>query len=414
MNNIKTYTMDNKYWKNKPVLKFGETCKNIGFFENIIERDIYKKKEPINLPSYLSWIEIKPNYNINDPIFDCEKNLLKNFLKENYQTFKTNFYYDYTFEQIIWLLGNQFLLLGLINKNTKKIIAIIGGGIKNTTMFTFKNNNCGFVEFICIEDTLRNKGIFYILTDEFIRRLLIMSSNINHGYFITNKKVPSPITKIRYYARPLNYTKLFESDFLKLQDGKNTTMNKFNKIFKINDTLDSNCIKLNDQNIEKIHKIYSEWSLKFNIYIEYNLQSFKERFLGHEFVNSYVFYEDSPENPIDFMSFYYVEYMSKKTNIKIKTAHLIAYSDSNITLSKIIKNMSVICLSDNVDIIFVNDSALIGEYFCLQDRLPDEDSEDDENNQMTEDKFMKIDDNKYLNLFNFQCPRIKTKQLNLL
>jgi hypothetical protein len=400
--------MEHKFWKNKPVMKYGEFANENNIIENIKNREIYKNGDFIKLPNNLEWRE----FILNDTLDITNLSNVIDFLNENYyydnkNTFKMKITYNY----LKWLLGSNGLILCIINKD--KIIGLICGGIKNITLFDNINNLCSFCELLCVDKNYRNKGMSYTLIEQFIKKNIYLN-NTEYGYFITNKKVPSPITTLRTFARPLNYKKIFNSNFLRIQDNKKETLDKFDKIFKIIETnIDTNYIQLNDTYLQQAYDIYNKWNNKFNICINYTFIEFCKKYFEYEYENvkSYVILDDN-NMVVDFFSLLYTNYYSASFNIKV--CHILNYTENKNFLFNIMNNILVICNNDGIDIILTFDYSSINTYLSINNKTPDELSDTDEVNVMNQAKFIKYDKKMHLNLFNYKCSKISPNKVNFL
>jgi len=67
--------------------------------------------------------------------------------------------------------------------------------------------------------SFQKKNICQILIDELTR--LVVKDGTTQGCFTTDRYVPSPTAKLRYFRRPLNYMKLYKFGFSEIEGNEN-------------------------------------------------------------------------------------------------------------------------------------------------------------------------------------------------
>ena len=391
------------FWSNKPVLDFNETVGTSEPFEELIERQVYSSDNPVSLPSVLEWSEI-------DMTSDSDMKNVVSFLREHYLVDVSNkFKLDYTPDFIRWALGSKGFMIALVSKNNKNICGVVGASIKSMTVFDKTKQSIASVDFLCAHPKYRKRKVAFVLIDEIVRR--IVRGGCNVGCFTTNRCVPSPTTVIRYYHRPLHYTKLFDLGFTRLQDSKQTTINKFEKLFNVVAVNDPSYVLMKREDVQQVLKIYYEWMARFNIYTDYDEESFAEYFLGHDFIKTYCIL-DKDKNIVDFVSMYLLPYCIDNNPEKINAGYLLTYTATKESTNQIIKNVLKIASNFNLDVFNVTDIMTIGESILTRERENDEDSDTEEKNKMYEHKFIRGSGKIYFNFFNWKCPRVKPQQIN--
>lgn len=391
------------FWQNKPVLNFDEISGTSEQLENLLERKVYSSDVPVQIPDMFKWTEI-------DISNDNQMQQVVDFLYEHYLVDVTGkFKLNYTVQFLRWALGKNGLMIALVSQKTNSLYGVVGASRKQMTIFDKNNQNVAAVDFLCAHPKCRGKKIAFVLIDEIVRRLVLSGYTI--GCFTTSRCVPSPTTVIRYYHRPLNYSKLFDLQFTRLQNGNPETIKKFNKLFTVVSNNDSRYVQMTKEHVPEVLKLYNEWNAKFNIYVEYDETSFAEYFLNTDVVRSYVI-NDTNGKPIDFVSLYLLPYNVIGREEKIYASYLLSYTSNTESTDQMLKNIVKISANMAMDVLIATDIMTIGESLLTHDREITVDSDTDDKNKMYEHKFIKSSGKLYFNFFNWKCPRIKPRQIN--
>lgn len=394
------------FWKNKPVSNFNDIITKSEIIEEQLDtRAVYSSDESCVLPSVMKWKEIDVNNS-------DEMNKIVKFLNNNYLVSKSNkFMLEYSESIIKWSIGQKGRLLAIVTKSNEIICGVISSTVKNMTVFDKKQDFVSF-DFLCAHPKYRGKKMAYVLIDECIRRSVKDGCGYNAGFFTSSKCVPTPTTIMRFYHRPLNYPKLFRLEFTQLENGRQETINKFDKLFTIVDNQpNSKFVLMTNDQIEEALKLYNSWMSRFNIYCNYDEQSFKETFLNNHFVKTYAILNENCQM-IDFVSFYLLNYSVANSTEHIYGGYLFNYTANTITTNDIIKNVLNICAHINLDVFNTTDIMTIGDTLLTHETNIDEDSDDESVNKMYEHKFLKGSGKLHFNFFNWKCPRIPSKQIN--
>lgn len=393
-----------KFWNNKPVLHFTDISASSSHLENLKDRQIYSSTNQLKLSTSLEW-------KIIDITNDLQMVDVVKFLNMYYREL-TDFNIVYTVEYLRWALTSSGYILAINNKKTNKFCGIICANIKSLTIFDKTTETCN-IQYLCADPAYRNKNISSVLIDEMTR--ILVHKNINVGSFITNRCVPAPISVIRQYYRPLNYRKLFNNKFIQLQDGKESTIKKFETIFNISLNDNARYVLMTDFDVKLALKLYNEYNARFNIYYNYDEQTFKQQFLNNEFVKTYSILDKENGVMVDFISFYVLPYTIKSSSETINAGYLLTYTCNTENTEDIIKNVLKLAVNLNLDLFYIYDMSTFGNTILTQELNNDEDSDAEiEMNKMFELKFLKTPIKVFFNLFNWQCPFIKSKQLNII
>ena len=383
------------FWKNKPVQKFDQmsVCSE-QIEDDLQKRAVYGNNESIKLPESMKWIEIDMNDNESlQKVID--------FLKLYYV--KNKFRSDYTSDFLRWVISSDGFMIAIVDKLSNSICGTIGASIKHITVFD-KTEKFGNVNFLCAHPMYRKKKIAFTLIDEAVRR--IVKRGVNRGCFTTERCVPTPITVMRYYHRPINYLKLQKYGFC--DAGGNPEI--VHKKFEVKNEFPLNCNKMNNTHIKECYKLYRLFISRFNVYCEYSEEEFENMLIDNKFVKSYVVVEN--DKVVDFMSYYVLPYSIENVDEQINCAYLFLHSCNKITGGDMVEKMFQILKINEMDLLHVTDTMLMSDVLLTKELKNAQNSDADDYDNVFEHKFLKGNGKLHFNLFNWKCPEIKPRQIS--
>lgn len=376
-------TWDYKYWSKRSIPKLGEAQATV----NIIDQDLKSKLvTQVKMFSPYSWIEI-------DLSNDKQVDDICTFLNKNYKLDKgDNFRLYYTKEYIRWSLGPKCKMIGI---HCNGIIGgIIAASIKICKIFE-KGLQVADINYLCIHPKLRGKGLAQMFIDEITRNMC--NDNIVVGSFTTQRYIPTPICKTEFYHRPLNYEKLYNANFIRLES--NISLDKGVSTFMIQYKHKHKVVRMGADHYDEVYELLCKYQDKYNFYQEYSREEFEHYFKNSNIVSSYVILNDSGDI-LDFYSYYKLPYYvvgSEKGNKVagyINAVYMHMYTSSSVTQLTIFKS-AVLCayeegndvlnctdIMENIDILFDNFS-----------------------------KFCKGGGYLYYNFYNLTCPQVSPQQI---
>lgn len=388
------------FWKNKPVSTFNDfIVKSEKIEDDLTKRAVYNNNS-IALPAGMVWKFIA----VDD---DKMLNKVISFLQRYYLIdAKEKFRLDYSVDFVKWTLGKEGFMIAIVAESSGTICGVVGTSFKTVTVFD-KVEKFANVNFLCAHPIYRGKKIAFTLIDEIVR--LIVKSGVHQGCFTTERCVPTPITKFRYYHRPINYIKLQKFGFTELGGDPEKVQKKFE--LKHNSTY----VPLSKIHIKDVHKLYEEYMKRYNIYCIYTQDELEELLLN-KFVKSFVLLKD--DQVIDFTSYYELastvsfndEMNEKETVDKINSAYLFLFSCCNTACDEMLENILKLASANNIDVFNVTDSMGLSDILLIKDIELDEKSEYESYEHVYEHKFLKGTGKLYLNFFNWKCPQVKPSQ----
>jgi glycylpeptide N-tetradecanoyltransferase len=393
LDEAKKYTYN--FWKNKPVKKFDDISVNSERIENkLAERLVYSSDEPITLPSSMIWEDV-----MLDDITRLSN--ICDFLNKNYDIeSKDRFRTLFTPEYIQWKLRDG-LILTIKSKDSDKIYGVIGCYFRNMVVYD-KSEIFGIPDLLCAIPLFRKKKIAYTLIDEMVRRIIKLG--YLQGCFVTKKCVPTPITTIRQYHRPLNYMKLKECNFIDIE-GDNVKINKF---LQISEDVSTNYVEMTTVHLTDVLKLYNKFTFRFNIHYEYTVDELKKLLLDNNIVKSYVIMKD--DAVVDFVSYYKLPFHVTDSDQIINCAYLYLYSSENVNTSNMIKELLKILNKEDIDVLTIYDTGNMYDALLLKDSGNCE-SDYESYVKSYQHNFTKGTGKTYFNFFNWTCPSLATNQL---
>jgi len=386
------------FWSNKPVKQFNENIINSNIIEDLTQRKVYASDEPITLPSSLEWI----NVNLKDELM---MNKVVEFLQLYYLPDEQDkFIPVYSTSFIKWMLGITGFLIAIVSKSNSTICGVVGGMVKTMTVFD-KTEKFGSVKFLCALPLYRKKKIAYTLIDESVRRLVKLG--VKQGYFVTERCVPSPVTTIRYYDRPINYIKLQKIKYIDIGGEPEKVQTKFD----LKTSVSHNYVEMTKEHIEMVYVLYNKYIVKYNVYIQYT-QTELETLLLNECVNSYVVLDNN--NVVDFISYYKLTYNVIGSDEKINTGVLFLYTCINKACDEMVENILKFAKINELDLFTVNDTMMIRDVLFTKDYTIEEESDIESYDRVFEHKFIRSTKTLHLNYFNWKCPTMKSNQVSII
>lgn len=397
------------FWKNKPVLHFDDISVKSNNLEDLTKRKIYGTNE-ITLPVGMKWTELDiNNKNIAQTISQF---LIKYYLVDDSGKFKLN----YTDEFLKWVIGNDGMVLAILLEKNNALCGLVSVTFEDVTVFE-STQKFAVVNFLCIHPTYRGKKMVFSLLDEITRR--VVQKGINQGCFTTERCIPTPVTTLRYYHRPLNYLKLFKLGFVDLESEK--LPNKKNpeniqRLLNIVGKMPSNYILMEEKHMETVLKIYNSYIKRYNIYVNYNIEKLKLLLLN-KFVKSYVIL-DKDNNIVDFVSYYMLNsFCEIHENEQIKTekinaGYLFLYTCNVIRPSDFVPNILKIASLNGLDVFNTIDNMIMSDELFTHESFEDYESDEETFKKQYNYGFLKGTKKLHFNFFNWECPKLQPKQIS--
>ncbi|AYV77648.1 MAG: glycylpeptide N-tetradecanoyltransferase 1, partial [Dasosvirus sp.] len=279
-----------KYWKTKPVLGLKE--KNYISSNILQEYEIdkkYLKDKQTSLPIGYSWVKVE----LTDNMKNVADFLTLYYLKES----NKKYIIKYDPEYIKWQFRNQGYFLVITNLQNE-YIAVIGLTPRTVEIYA---NSIQMMEpmFMCCHPKYRKKGLAKVLMNEATRMASI--DGYKYGIFCDNIIVPSPVARIRYYSRPLNYIHLKQNEFVEVSGINDEQVHDKTKI-KLRPNKNYVVAKKTIDNIETVHKMYSEYVDSFSLHLTLTLKDVENYMFDSRYVKT-IFVLDESEKPIDFITY---------------------------------------------------------------------------------------------------------------
>lgn len=323
---------DYKFWKTQPVPTFDEEIKDEG--------PIDKPKKPEDIPDTplpllkdFDWVTM--DLTDEGQLKDVYELLHQNYVEDSSAIFRfayTTEFFNWAFKPPGW---KREWHVGVRVKDTGRLVAFIlgiplllevhGQAIKSVE-----------INFICVHKKLRNKRLAPVLIKEITRR--VNKEDIWQAFYTAGVVLPSPVTVCRYTHRPLNWEKLYKTQFSVLPSGE--TVESMVKKFEVpKETLTKGLRKATFDDLEELYELYDIFHNRYEIVQRMSKEECAHWLLGgfteeealknKGVIHTYVV-EDDTGKITDFFSFYLLPFtvLDDSEYDQLEVAYLFYYGSS--------------------------------------------------------------------------------------
>lgn len=227
------------------------------------------------------------------------------FLKENYIR-DDSFEFQYSRELIEWALyppGYRDEWNLAIRENVNgKLVAFISG-VPLDVCVNKKIIQMLQINFLCVSENLRDAKFTPMLIGELKRRMNLQ--NRWQAVYTVVKRLPTPISKVKYWHRLINVKKLNLVEF----------SNEREQAHRILGT--SQFREMNENDIPRVTKMLQEYLKKFKLSLYIN-ESYVRYWILPRKDTIYTYLNDEKDQ---FATFYSLDYIHKKTGETVKQAY---------------------------------------------------------------------------------------------
>ncbi|KAI5190206.1 glycylpeptide N-tetradecanoyltransferase [Nematocida minor] len=174
------------------------------------------------------------------------------------------------------------------------------------------------VNFLCIHKEYRKRRLAPVLIKEVTRR--VNEEGIYTALFTSGEKLPYIFTRSRYYHKILRKGDLVESGFCHPEDVSNITKDMLSQ-----DSPTVHFRKAADSDLPHIFEMYCDKYSKMDISANYTYEQFEYYVYNRDRVSDLLISDDGSE----FVSIFYLDTRSAKTDSRIKTAYLSYHNMKN-------------------------------------------------------------------------------------
>ena len=369
------------YWDKQPVSQLKDNNSLLNIINPNLHEE-YSKMKQKEIPSY-SWVTFDLNKE-EDALAIC------NFLNKNYRLGQDDkFRLFYTEKYLRWSLGEDHIITGIRAQTNNSIGAIVAGSIKKYQVFD-KELMLGDLNYLCVHPKLCEKGLAPILGKEIMRRLC-ERANITIGSFTTVRYVPTPVCRTEFYHRPLNFEKLYNCDFVCLENNMTLDRAVSTHIVKYKDKYKTE--KVTRENSMVVYSMFCGHQDKYNYYQKYSYEEFNREFVDNDVVDSFVMMDDK-DKILDFFSYYKLPSLVVKNDQLINAVYMYMYTTLNVTILSVFKSAILQAHNDMFDVLNCTDIM--------------------ENSEILYDNFSRFKKGSgylYYNFYNLTCPEMTPQQI---
>lgn len=335
--------MNHKFWSTQPVIPKNNTNTN-NYILTDEEYKLLTSQKEFKLPNIFKWclIDIANQEELNELSVFLNKYYIEDSNSKyrlNYSSEFLNFCLNYNDD------NNKNIYLGIRTTDTKSLVAFISGIFIN--MSINKNTiQVAEINFLCVYPKLRQKRLAPVLIKEITRRISLLNCKV--AVYTDANLLPGCICNTQYYHRLINILKLVDIGFTSL-DG--LTMEQFKrKMLLPKNILNKNLIKLEKKYVNETCKLLNTYLERYSCYQVFSKQEFKHLFLNNNLVYSYVLTNN--DKIVDFISYYILptKVLNNPKHQAINTAYLFYYTNNTNNLSKLVKDILIICRNNKIDV----------------------------------------------------------------
>lgn len=352
MNADEAKNWEYKFWSTQPVPKIGESVGLPGIIlKHLKEHYVHQEK----MFDPYQWFNLTP-MDLDSSSWDDILNFLNKYYKINS---KDEFREHFTKDYLRWILGRDYIILGFKVKSEDGPIrfgGLIMASVKQMQIFNM-DVPVADTQYLCIHPKLREKQLAPMLIREMTR--CMSNRGVIVGYFHAEEYIPVPFCRVEFYNRPLNYERLYNAGFIKLE--QNVTLDRAVSTCMISYKNKHKVVKMTDKHYNLVFKLLCEYQNKYNVYRKYSFEEFIDSFADNSCVNSFVILGDDG-GVLDFYSYYKLPYFVFKSqkNPKvpnfINAAYMNMYTSVNVTQLTIFKAALLSARDDLMDIFICSDA----------------------------------------------------------
>lgn len=389
------------YWKNKPVMGLSDIVGNSCQVRNETISDTTTLTQ---LPTGYTWHKL-------DICDDIHMDQVSSFLSKHYKRGTDSEYIiEYTSDMIRWQMGNNGYFMTICD-NKQNMVGLIGYTHRTLQIYT---DRLTITEplYMCCLPGYRNKGIARVLMDEITRQSKILG--INRGLFCNNRIVPTPIATIRQYSRPINYKKLKEHEFIDISGVDDELAHDRTRI-KLRPSNKYIVAEKTEDNINLVHRLYNLYMETFSLHLVMSKQEVANYLFNDKYVKTILVLDDDSK-VVDFISynFYNILNPNKVDDNIIKTANILMYSSLEIRVDVLFLNVLKHINMDGMHLLYINDMMHTSDAILSNLKLPNEDTDGEEENATYDFNILKTAKKTFINLYNWKCNKFKQNMVSWL
>ncbi|KAL2699047.1 hypothetical protein AAEP93_010435 [Penicillium crustosum] len=326
-----------KFWKTQPVPQFNDDGgKSRRGPIKVINLDEVPKS-PYPILDGFEWGTIDPED--EKEVGELHELLSNHYVEDDDSTFRLN--YSPVF--LRWALTapgwQKQWHIGVRASASQKLVAFISGLPANINVHT-QTIKVIEINFLCIHKKLRSKRLAPLLIREITRRCYLQG--IYQAIYTAAAVLPTPVASCRYYHRPLNWLKLYESGFSGMP-GNSTKARQVAKYHLPSTTQTPGLRLMQADDLDAVHELLGRYLQRFDISPTFSIDELRHLlFFGagqakdsssKRVVWSYVVKDQETQKITDFVSFYSIEsaVLSHSQNDVIRTAYLYYYATTDNT-----------------------------------------------------------------------------------
>ncbi|OIR58249.1 MAG: glycylpeptide N-tetradecanoyltransferase [Amphiamblys sp. WSBS2006] len=307
--------------------------------EEIFPLDVSKiSQTPTKLPDGMEWCVIDPED--EDAVSAVHRFLAENYVEDN----EGNFRFRYSYGFIRWVFGQpgaeKEWLVGI--KSGGAIVGFISGFPVRVSVRE-KEVCMAEVDFLCLDRSMRKKGIAPLLIREMGRR--VNAKGCGQAVYTVGGRITRPFTAARYYHRQISIRKLLSVGFSVLPRG--STVEEYEKMNRI--CVDGAGVfrRTTKADVKTIKSLLDETKDRWEVRRVFSEEEIEYVFCSDGGVVSLV-----SEDKDTFISFYTVSTVAIKENTEILCGYIYYYAAKRkADLLGAVRSVLSLCQEMGVDVL---------------------------------------------------------------
>lgn len=331
---------------NKAILKLQRKFSNFFPKNAIINKNILSEDNIINICNKRNKCD-KPYINIKHIDFGDNINEIYDFLENNF--FTTDTFVIKMPIELLRVLYDKCYVLALYEDSELASILLFS---KKKLQVNNEVIESLIIHIINTNKKHRKKKYATMLLENL--QYESATNNIVTSFYLLNALSKDSVSKLKYFYRPLNPQELLNAGFSGFHN-KHINNNNDEKIIEYYTVQQQKTLlfkKASSDDINMLFNLYEQQRERYNISVIYTIDEFN-KLLINDNISTFCIVED--EIITDFVSYYKIQHLSVKNKNRknIDIANLFVYSCLNNNLFKIIKNLLVHLVEQNVDMLCV-------------------------------------------------------------
>ena len=319
-----------KFWKTQPVPKFDETGESQeGEIKTVEPEKVPADPKPLD--DRFEWVTV--DLEDAEQIKEVYELLSGHYVEDDHASFRLT----YSASLLNWALKSpgwrKEWFVGVRAVQSKRLVAFISA-IPATLRVRSQTLKISEVNFLCVHRKLRSKRLAPVLIEEITRRC--HRAGVYQAMFTSGTVLPKPVSTCRYFHRPLDWLKLYETGFSALPRG--TSPARMLARFQLPSATSFEGLRpMVKSDVKSVHNLLKRYLERFSMAPEFTEEEVEHWLLHDEkasperVVWAYVVEDSQSKKVTDFASFFCLEsaVIDSKKHKSVRAAYMFYYASES-------------------------------------------------------------------------------------